>query len=112
MTELLALIGAAIIGIPLIIALMALISIPLFALNGYVITKLWAWFIVPLFGLPLLNIPQAIGLDLVVTFLTFHQTVYNPEPQDKKEKIQRAAQHVARPIFILLTGYIVHTYFI
>lgn len=112
MTELFALIGAALIGIPLMIAIMAVIAIPLFALNGYVITKLWAWFIVPLFGLPLLNIPQAIGLDLVVTFLTFHQTVYNPEPKDKKEKIQRGVQHFARPLFVLLTGYIVHRYFI
>jgi hypothetical protein len=30
--------------------------------RGWVITYLWGWFIAPLFGLPLLTIPYAIGL--------------------------------------------------
>lgn len=38
-------------------------------LSGYVLSVLWGWFIVPTFGLPLLTIPVAIGVMLVVAYL-------------------------------------------
>jgi len=37
---------------------------------GYVLTILWEWFVVPLFGLPHLTIPAALGLSLVVGYMT------------------------------------------
>ena len=40
--------------------------------EGFVLMKLWGWFIVPTFGLPALTIAVAIGLALTVSFLT-HQ---------------------------------------
>ena len=39
-------------------------------LRGWVLSILWGWFMVPVFGLPVLNIPFAIGLALVVRLLT------------------------------------------
>lgn len=39
-------------------------------LNGWVLSKLWAWFIVTTFGLPTLAVPEAIGLATVVSFLS------------------------------------------
>lgn len=41
-------------------------------LNGFVLSTLWSWFIVPAFDLPVLRIPEAIGLAMVVGFLTYH----------------------------------------
>jgi len=37
---------------------------------GYVLTVLWGWFVVPLFGLPELTIPAGLGLSLVVGYMT------------------------------------------
>jgi len=43
-----------------------------YVLHGWVLTKLWAWFIVPTFALPALSLPAAIGVSVVVGFLTTH----------------------------------------
>lgn len=40
------------------------------AWNGFVLKVLWGWFMVPTFGLPTLNIPQALGIAIVAqTFM-------------------------------------------
>lgn len=38
-------------------------------INGIVFTKLWLWFIVPIFHLPELGVVQAIGIMLLIAFL-------------------------------------------
>jgi len=38
--------------------------------KGFVLTVLWGWFVVPLFRLPELTIPAALGLSLVVGYMT------------------------------------------
>lgn len=53
----------AIFGIPVLLAASAV-------WRGFTLSILWGWFIVPLFGLPALSIPFAIGLSLVVGFLS------------------------------------------
>jgi hypothetical protein len=44
------------------VGLIAVISL----LNAFVLIKMWSWFIVPLFHLPTLNVPFAIGLALTI----------------------------------------------
>ena len=39
-------------------------------IGGWVLSVMWGWFIVPIFHLPQLPIVYAIGIDLVVSFLT------------------------------------------
>jgi hypothetical protein len=70
----------------LIVALAA-IALPVIVVfssvvNGFVLTILWKWFVIPVFSLPALNIPQAIGISMVIAFLT-HQRVKNKD--DNKE---------------------------
>lgn len=59
-----------------------LISLPLAFVaacwGGYVLSVMWAWFIVPVFQAPTLRIPYAIGLALVMSMLT-HQHKVNTE---------------------------------
>ena len=78
------------------------------ALNGWGLTKLWAWFISPL-GLPLLSIPAAIGIALTVSYLT-HQIDTDKEP-DKEEywvKLLKSFFFVTfKVILALLMGWIV-----
>ena len=37
--------------------------------RGFVLTKLWGWFVVPVFGLPALHIAAAVGLSLLLGYL-------------------------------------------
>lgn len=37
-------------------------------INGYVIMKLWAWFIVTTFNLPSLKIAQSVGIMLLINY--------------------------------------------
>jgi hypothetical protein len=41
-------------------------------LNGWALTLLWSWFVVPTFpDLPVLSLGQAIGLGMIISFLTY-----------------------------------------
>ena len=40
-------------------------------LRGFVLVQLWAWFVVPQFGLAPLPFANALGLGLIVTYLTY-----------------------------------------
>ena len=39
-------------------------------LNGWVLTKMWGWFIVPTFDVPMLGIVPAIGLSIIASYFT------------------------------------------
>jgi hypothetical protein len=81
-----------------ILALVALSAI----VNGWILGILWAWFIIPVFALPALNIPQAIGLGMVVSYITFHYT------KDEDTGWSRVVLTlIMRPIVALGIGYIV-----
>lgn len=41
-------------------------------LNGFVLTVLWGWFVIRVFGVRAISIPEALGLAMVASFLT-HQ---------------------------------------
>lgn len=71
--------------------------------NGYVLSILWGWFFVPLLGLPALSIPGAIGIVLVVGYLT-HQY----EPSDEGKGLESiCGTLIVRPILVLLMGWVV-----
>ena len=43
--------------------------LPLVAvLRGFILTQLWAWYLVPLFHIPQIAVLEAIGLSYIVTF--------------------------------------------
>jgi hypothetical protein len=86
----------ALIGIPALLAVTAI-------WRGYVLSILWGWFAVPAFGLPTLSIPLAIGLALIVGYLTADSTL------ERKRQGFGAAMAVSLlgPAFVLLVGWIV-----
>jgi len=63
----------AILGVPTVMVLASIF-------NGYALSVLWRWFVVPVFGLPELGIVSAIGISMVVHFLT-----YQDMPEDKSK---------------------------
>lgn len=80
-------------------------------LRGYVLSVLWRWFMVPTLGLPVLSVPQAIGIALVVGMLT-HQNYHYPEKEDEKTstKVTRFLEPFLAPFATLLVGWIVRQY--
>lgn len=77
--------------------------------RAWVLTILWAWFIVP-FGIPALTITTALGISLIVGMFTAH---LQTKPAEKGSKDiptlvgQVASQAFGAPLVILLMGWIV-----
>ncbi len=74
--------------------------------SGYVLSLLWGWFLVPTFGFPVLSIPAAIGLALIVRYLTAHKTDVTKD-KTKDERIAEWGVAFLWPALALLVGWIV-----
>ena len=87
-----------------------LLTIPSLIFSGYVLSVLWGWFMVPIFGMPALSIPAAIGVWMVIGFIT-HQTIDADDSRTSEKKLYESiGQAISRPLLALLVGYIVHLY--
>jgi fucose permease len=77
--------------------------------NGWALVKLWGWFILPVFpSAPRLSTLSAIGLGLVIGFLT-HQVLPAPTDEKTSAAVARAIiGSVIHPMLVLVIGYIVH----
>jgi hypothetical protein len=93
----------------LILAVMLGVIFGYALLDGFVLTKLWLWFMVPVFGLPELGLAQAIGISLVVSWLTYRPNEKQDDDQEKttKQKVSMVLKPLARAGATLLIGYIV-----
>lgn len=38
--------------------------------GGFALQHLWAWFVMPQFAVPLISLPEAVGLNILAGFLT------------------------------------------
>jgi cytochrome bd-type quinol oxidase subunit 1 len=84
-------------GIPVLLALTSM-------WRGYVLMVLWRWFIVPAFHLPPLTLTLAIGLSLIVGYLT-HQA---PTTKDESPAFGRSVLlALIFPAIALLVGWLV-----
>lgn len=73
--------------------------------NGYVLSILWVWFVVPL-GLPVISVAHCIGIAMVSSWLTYqHQTT---KEEDKEKALENLLiVFIIRPLAVLGIGYIV-----
>ena len=63
-------------------------------LRGWVLVKLWAWFLAPYFHIPYLRIPVALGISTIVTLLTYQFR--------KQEDTEDAVSEAVFPVLISL----------
>jgi hypothetical protein len=82
-----------------------------YIINGWVLSQLWKWFVEP-FGVPALSVPYAIGVSLIVGFLTHQRnTSRSTDDRDKGEKITSAVAEILTsftlPLITLGIGWIV-----
>ena len=89
------------------IALFVVVLITTTIFSGYALSILWEWFFVPLLGAPKLSIPGAIGIALVVQYLT-HQSISQNNGKSFKEVMLEAAGYaIAKPLVSLFLGLII-----
>ena len=69
-------------------------------LRGIAVALLWGWFLTPL-GLPTISIPLAIGISLLVGYLTGN---YKEDAEDIGEAVLDA---ILAPIFVIIVGFII-----
>lgn len=75
-------------------------------IDGWVLSTLWGWFISPLFGLPSLSIPTAIGIALFVGLIT--KKVETTSDEELSNSIKSIIARVLfYPLTVLLIGWIV-----
>lgn len=72
--------------------------------NGYALSKLWEWFMVSAFGVPSLTVGAAIGVSMVVSFLT-HQVSPNDKSEDFGELLAKGiVMAILKPSVALVLG--------
>lgn len=87
----------AVLGTSVVVGLIAFAAV----IEGFVLTVLWRWFMVPL-GAPLLTIPTAIGIALIVGMLTHQHS-----KQDDDAWIHKLVGGLTGPPLILCVGWVV-----
>jgi Na+(H+)/acetate symporter ActP len=78
-------------------------------MNGWVLSVLWGWFIVPIFNAPQLSIPYAIGISFIIHMLTNKQsdTTNNKDKDVTTIIIEALVSTFITPLLVLLFGWIV-----
>jgi hypothetical protein len=81
--------------------------------SGYALSVLWGWFVVPTFNLKPISIPVAIGLAIVVSYLTNHTDSSQENNGDTFTEVlaKLTGRALFKPTIALLVGWVV-TFFI
>lgn len=80
---------------------------------GYVSMILWAWFVVPVFGLPLLSWGQAYGIAILMALWTHRYHVNtNKDERTTSEKVGQAIGALMAPWIVLFVGWVGKTFFL
>lgn len=82
------------------------IAAALIVYRGWVFSILWGWFAVPVFALPAISIPAAIGIAAIVSLLTSH-TAAESKDGDRWSKFVGV---LLGPAMVLLVGWIAKQY--
>ena len=91
----------------LLVSLLMAISL---LLKGYVLSVLWSWFIVPIFGLPVLSLPVAIGICIIIGMFIDNNKDNEAKTVDDDKKTEEIFKSILRflaPLAALFTGWVV-----
>ncbi len=75
--------------------------------SGYAFSILWEWFVVSAFNAPKIDIPTAIGLALITSFLT-HQASKEEKGREFSDILTEGVfTGILKPAFVLFAGWII-----
>lgn len=83
-----------------------LLLVPAGLLSVWVDVKLWAWFVMPLFTVPALTIPTALGLTIAIRALLGF--AYHDLPDSKVSLLARMCVATCKALLILGVGALIH----
>ena len=85
----------------------ALILSPI--IGGFVVVKLWAWYVVPIFETNPLRLVEAIGLMLLVQYVSYKHV--KPESDEFWESfLEKLGAVIFMAAFVLFSGWLVHLF--
>ncbi len=77
-------------------------------LSGWILSVLWGWFIIPVFHLPALTIPYAIGISIVAGLLTHQYQDRNTKNKSAEERITDVLMvSIIDPLLVLVIAWVV-----
>lgn len=94
--------------------IIALVTVPVsYVWYGYVLSVLWAWFVVVPFEAPPLTIPVAIGISLIVGMLTAslaRADLAKEYPDANQRVFVQIMAALVSPLLFLMIGWIVRMF--
>jgi uncharacterized membrane protein len=107
--------GSLVLGV-ICVALAASIYVLGIVWGAWILTVLWAWFIVPFFHLPVLGIVHALGIMIVARFLTYSVSMSDQKIMndlDTEGKLKKFGEYYLSSVFLLplvflVMGWIYH----
>jgi len=87
------------------IIIIVMIVTPL--INGFVVMKLWNWFIIPIFSLQPLKLIEAIGFTIILAFITAKPSKNNKEEDFWDKLFESVLYTILLGLFTLILGYVV-----
>lgn len=78
-------------------------------LRGFVLTQLWAWFVVNPLGFRKLSIPEALGITLIASMLTLR--VHTRERDlSFEESVEEGFNEIAYVVSVLFIGWVYYLF--
>lgn len=74
--------------------------------GGFVLMKLWGWFVAPQFGLPALTIAHAVGLRALFGVLGGNSAMFAKEEDNRAKRIATWTFAILSPWILLLIGWL------
>jgi len=82
--------------------------------NGFVLSMMWKWFIVPTFGAPVIGLIPAVGISMLVGNLTYQKNDCECEKKENKgfvwSILEAFVYSVIMSSFTLFFGWIAHLF--
>lgn len=75
--------------------------------GAFIATHLWAWYVMPAFGVTSLKMIHAFGISLLISFWTYHhRSHYSKDERKMGEKIMEIIILMSYPWMILFLGWL------
>lgn len=91
-----------------VVVMMGIVLVPMAMWRGFVLSKLWLWFIVPTFNAPALSLTAAIGLSILVGMFTYGiASQYSDKDKTSGDEWKGIGNGFLYPLISLGFGYVV-----
>lgn len=102
--------GEALGKVVTILAILALIPIGII-LNGWIISDMWEWFLVPIFpSLPLLSTGQAVGLGVITGHMCKYVKLYSEKETAENGVWNPIIQAMLYPLGVWFSAWLIYLY--